>query len=391
MKPGFSVLHPVGKDPYSGVDMTDHTKGIRNILLILLIIVIFAVLKELSGLLLPLTLAGLLTILNLPMVNFLNKGKIPKFIITLLVAVFSLAILWGVFWMISGTVEQLIQQKDFLARQFVKKLNAAILWVGNTIPGLNVEYVHEELNKVLSPAGIGALIGNLLGALGSFGSSSVLFLLYYLILLSGATRYRAYVDYVTGNNEESSGESTREIWDITQESISAYMSIKTIISLVTGIITGLLCMFFGLRFALFWGFMAFLLNYIPSIGSLVAVVLPLFMAVIQFDKVGLIIALGILLGVSQFLIGSIIDPMVMGSRLRLNTVTVIFGLLFWGYIWGIPGMLLSVPLMVTIRLLLERSKELSILARLMGNPVKPVRKKPALFNRIVGYKRNEKG
>lgn len=76
------------------------------------------------------------------------------------------------------------------------------------------------------------------------------------------------------------------------------------------------------------------------------------MAVIQFNSVAPILALGILLGATQFAIGSIIDPMIMGNRLRLNSVTVILGLLFWGYIWGIPGMLLSVPLMVMIRLLL---------------------------------------
>ena len=364
--------------------MTDHTKGIRNILLILLIIAVFIVLRELSGLLLPLALAGLLTILNLPLVNFLSDRKVPKFLITLVVAVISLAILWGVFGMIGGAVEQIIERQDFLARQFVKKLDAAVTWIGNTIPGLNVEYVREQINQVFSPASIGSLIGTLLGAMRSFGSSTVLFLVYYLIFLSGATRYHAYVDFVVGDGEDGKGGETREIWEITQKSISAYMGIKTLISLATGIVAGLICWAFGLQFALFWGFIAFLLNYIPSIGSLVATALPVFMAVIQFDRVGPILALGLLLGGTQFVIGSLFDPMIMGNRLRLNTVTVIFGLLFWGYIWGIPGMLLSVPLMVTIRLLLERSEEFTILARVMGNPARPGRKKPALFSRIVG-------
>jgi predicted PurR-regulated permease PerM len=78
--------------------------------------------------------------------------------------------------------------------------------------------------------------------------------------------------------------------------------------------------------------------------------------------------------------------MIMGNRLRLNTITVIFGLLFWGFIWGIPGMLLSVPLMVMIRLMLERSEDLSIFARLMGNAEKPRKvksRKPPLFSRII--------
>jgi predicted PurR-regulated permease PerM len=317
------------------------------------------------------------------MVGFLEKRRFPGFLITFMVAVLTLVILWLVFSMISGTVQQIIDDKDFLASQFSKRINAFIIWLGGVIPGINVEFLSDQINRIVSPAGVAGLIGTVLGTLGSFGSSTVLFLIYYLILLSGATGYRSYVDYVTGSDESG---GTRQVWDLTQESISAYMGIKTVISVVTGLSAGLICWGFGLQFALFWGFMAFLLNYIPSIGSMFATILPLFMAIIQFDNIGIILGLGILLGISQFIIGSILDPMIMGNRLRLNTITVIFGLLFWGYIWGIPGMLLSVPLMVMIRLMLERSEDLSIFARLMGNAEKPRKvksRKPPLFSRII--------
>ncbi len=363
--------------------MKDYTKNVRNILLVMLIVLVFMVLKELSGLLIPLVLAALLTILNLPLVSYLEKKRVPGFLITLLVAIISLVILWLIFSMISGTVQQIIDDKEFLARQFSKRINASVQWIGAVIPGVNVEILSTQLNNVASPTNIAGLIGTVLGTLGSVGSSSVLFLVYYLILLSGSTGYKAYVEYVTGTDNTG---SARQVWDLTQESISAYMSIKTVISLATGISAGLICWAFGLQYALFWGFMAFILNYIPSIGSLLATAFPVSMAIIQFDNFGLIISLAILLGIFQFVIGSVIDPMVMGNRLRLNTVTVIFGLLFWGYIWGIPGMLLSVPLMVMIRLLLERSEDLSILARVMGNAGKTGElkgKKPPLFTRIV--------
>jgi AI-2 transport protein TqsA len=363
--------------------MDTYAKSIRNILLILLIILIFAVLRELSRLMLPLVLAALLTILNLPVVMFLERKKVPKILITLLVAVTTLGLLFLVFTLISGTVEQLIQDKDFLAAQFYRKINTSIEWIAATVPGFNVDLLWGEIDKIISPKNVASLLGAVFGTLGNVGSSSVLFLVYYLILLSGATRYHGYIEYVAGADKDG---ETRQIWALTQESISAYMGIKTLISIITGLTAGLICWAFGLQFALFWGFMGFLLNYIPSIGSIVATALPVFMAVIQFNGVAPILALGILLGVTQFLIGSVIDPMIMGNRLRLNTVTVIFGLLFWGYIWGIPGMLLSVPLMVMIRLLLERSEDLSIIARLMGNPGKPGRVKTPLFVRLVSSK-----
>lgn len=333
----------------------------------MLIIVVFRVLRELSSLMLPLVLASLLTVINLPLVSFLEKRRIPRFLITLVVSLTTLGALLVIIQLIRGTVEQLIIEKDVLAQQFYAKLTTAMTWVGSIVPGINTDQLWAEINDFVSPSNIASLIGTAFGALSSFGSSSVFFIIYYLILLSGATGYNDFVEYVAG---PAGTGRTREIWDKTQESIVAYISIKTVMSLITGLLAGLICMAFGLQFAMFWGFLAFILNYIPSIGSIIATGTPLVMAIIQFDSFGLIIALGILLAASQFVIGNVIDPMVMGNRLRLNTVTVIFGLFFWGYIWGITGMLLSVPMMVMLRLLLERSEDFSVVARVMGNPGK---------------------
>ena len=352
--------------------MSENTSDIRNILLIILIIIIFAVFKLLAALLIPLAFAGLLILLNMPLINFLHSRKVPKIFIVLSVAFITLAVLWFVVAMISGTVNQLIADKSFLAEQFNKKINKAVIAVGDTLPFIDADLLRVNINSILSQENISQLLGSVLGALSSFGSSTVLFLLYYFILLTSATGYKEYVDYVLGDDKNG---KKREIWEKTQTSISKYVSIKSLISLTTGIITGIICWSFGLQFAVFWGFLAFLLNFIPSIGSIIATSFPLFMAVIQFDNLGVIAAIGILLILTQLIIGNIIDPMIMGSQLKLNTVTVIFGLLFWGYIWGIPGMLLSVPLMVTIRLMLDQSRDLSIISRIMGYPEKQVKKR----------------
>lgn len=364
--------------------MSDYTRNIRTLLLILLIITLFGVLRALSNLLIPLVLAGMLTILNFPMVNFLERLRFPRLLITAVVALLTIIILWAVVRMLSGTVEQIIQDQNALAFQFTRRIDSALAALGTAFPWIDIDSLREELNTILSPANVGALIGRFVGVLGSFGSSTVLFLLYYLILLSGAAGFHDYITYVTG--EDKSGEAG-DFLELAQESISAYMGIKTVVSLATGLITGVICWAFGLRFALLWGFLAFLMNYIPSIGSLIATVLPVFMGIVQFDSFGLILALAAALGISQFVIGSVIDPMLMGSRLRLNTVSVIFGLLFWGYIWGVPGMLVSVPLMVMLRLLLERNEDFAILARVMGHADRGHRKRRPLFSRIIARHR----
>lgn len=368
------------------MESNDYSRAIRNMLLILTIVAAFAVLREVSNLLIPLALAGLLTILDLPLVNFLAKRKVPRPIITILVAAVTLVVLVLVVDLITGTVDQLIEDIDSLAAQFNDRVESAITWAGSRIPSLNIDSLREEVNSLLSPRQVASAVVPVLGSLvTSVGSPFLLFLVYYVILLSGATGYGRWVAYVVG--EDPDGE-TRRVWEQTEESIAAYMGIKTLISLGTGLVTWLVCMAFGLQFALFWGFLAFLLNYIPSIGSLVAVIVPSLMAIIQFDSVGLLIGFVSALAALQVTIGSLIDPMIMGNRLRLNTVTVIFGLLFWGYIWGIPGMLLSVPLMVLVRLLLERSEDLAIIARIMGNAAKQGPPRGSLRSRLRRLRRS---
>jgi len=176
------------------------------------------------------------------------------------------------------------------------------------------------------------------------------------------THYEEYIRYVVKDNQQL----IKEISGL-QRSVSTYMNIKIISSATTGIIAGSICMLFGLEFALIFGFLTFLLNFIPSIGSIIATIPPVLMAIIQFDTFHKAIAILVILFVVQMSIGNFIEPKIMGDRLMLNTVTVIFGLVFWGIIWGIPGMLLSVPLMVILKLILGYSDSLSVMARIMGS------------------------
>lgn len=203
--------------------MSDYTKNIRSLLLILLIIVLFGVLRALSNLLIPLVLAGMLTILNLPMVNFLKRLRFPRPLITAAAALFTIIVLWAVVRMLSGTVEQIIRDQNALAVQFTRRIDSALASLGASFPRIDIDSIREELNTILSPANVGALIGRFVGVLGSFGSSTILFLLYYLILLSGAASFHDYIAYVTG--EDKNGKAG-EFWELAQESISAYMGLK---------------------------------------------------------------------------------------------------------------------------------------------------------------------
>ena len=149
-------------------------------------------------------------------------------------------------------------------------------------------------------------------------------------------------------------------------SVQRYLGIKTIISLMTGALAAMLTAIVGLDFPLLWGLLAFLFNYVPTIGSLIASIPPIALALVQFDVVqSVIIGVGYL--VLNVTIGGLIEPRVMGRGLGLSTLVVFLSLVFWGWVLGPVGMLLSVPLTMTAKIALESSERTAPIAILMGS------------------------
>lgn len=149
-----------------------------------------------------------------------------------------------------------------------------------------------------------------------------------------------------------------------------YIKIKTISSFTTGFTSFLILSAFGLDFASFWGFLIFLFNYIPTIGSIVAVMFPITLSIIQYDSLAPIIGIIVSLTAVQFLIGNILEPRFFGKTLNLSPLVILFSLGIWGKLWGVVGMFLSVPIMVSINIVLsnfETTKNLAIFLSSDGN------------------------
>ena len=135
--------------------------------------------------------------------------------------------------------------------------------------------------------------------------------------------------------------------------IRRYLVVKFALSAVTGVLVGVILTLFGLELALVFGVLAFFLNFIPSVGSIVATLLPLPLALVQFDTAGPVIGIFALTLFVQFSIGNVLDPKLMGERLDLSPVTILAALVFWGLLWGIVGMLLAAPLTAILRIVLS--------------------------------------
>jgi Predicted permease len=147
--------------------------------------------------------------------------------------------------------------------------------------------------------------------------------------------------------------------------VQRYLGIKTGASLATGLLVGAFNLAIGLDFYILWGVLAFVLNYVPSIGSIVAAVPPVALALVQLGPGWAVAVLIVYIGVN-LTIGNFIEPRILGRRLGLSPLVVILSLFFWGWVWGPAGMLLSVPMTVVVKLLLEIPPETRWLAVLLG-------------------------
>jgi predicted PurR-regulated permease PerM len=336
----------------------------KSILIFFFFVLVIYLISLLSSLLIPLVLAFLCASLFQPFALYLKRKKFPGWLILPVIAIVTLLILFLIFQIAWQTGQEISSQQSYLLERLNIKLDSVFAWIDSiTQKYFKTSFNFEFITSQLNPGTISSLVGRTASTIGDFTGSFFIFVLYYVALLASMPRYKAFLEYVSGNNINS--RFVRNYESI-QQSIISYMKIKTAVSLVTGLLTSVVCLIFGIKFAFFWGLLAFILNFIPTIGSIIAVVPPFLMAVIQFDSAKIMILLLVCLVAVQNVMGNVVEPIIMGNRLRLNTLTVIFGLVFWGYIWGIWGMFLSVPLLVLFKIIMEQIPELSMVSRLMG-------------------------
>jgi len=183
------------------------------------------------------------------------------------------------------------------------------------------------------------------------GSASLVFIYVLFLVLEQSTFDRKFERlFASPDRAEAAFAMRAEI----NRSIMHYFSIKTAVSVATGALTSLVLIAIGLPYAALFGFIAFLLNYIPTIGSLIGVIFPSLLAIVYYDTLAPFLAIAAGLGLIQFAIGNLIEPRLKGSNLNLSGLVIMLSLAFWGAIWGIVGMVLCVPLTVMIVIVCAR-------------------------------------
>jgi AI-2 transport protein TqsA len=184
-----------------------------------------------------------------------------------------------------------------------------------------------------------------------------------LILLSGIMKYEAYLNYVGG---ETQSQKLLLAFIEIKDAIGSYMKVKFIISLLYGAGITLICFLFGLQYAFFWGFIGFFLNFLPVFGAIIGLIPVFILGLIQFESPYTAVLLNLIIYAFHFVLSNVLEPVMLGAKTSLNVIAVILGLLFWGFLWGIYGMFLSVPLMVLTKVVLSQIQGTELIVRLLG-------------------------
>ena len=218
------------------------------------------------------------------------------------------------------------------------------------------------LQKFFQEFSLSSVINKVITAFSTIFSNIVQILLYVLFLLIDQRFFNAKLNALFPKKDNRI--KAEHVLTSISKGVRTYIFITTIISLTTGFLTYLICEMFSLQGAVLWGFIAFVLNFIPTIGSIIAVLIPVVFALIQFTDLSQVLFLCLSLIMIQFVIGNVIYPKLMGNKLNISQFIVILSLVIWGAMWGTIGMFLSVPLMMILLIILsqfEGTRNLAIL------------------------------
>ncbi len=317
-----------------------------------------------ADIIVPFVLATFMVYILNPLIVFFERRGVPGALAVLLTIITA----FGVIISLGVVVNASIQSFAVEFPKYEGRLNALttdILDILNVTPeASSVEGADSpRLAAILENLSLSTLVTNLVQAVGGFLSKAVLILMILLFML--VSRNQLLRKLPVAFSPEVSEKISSVVANINQQ-IQQYIVMKTFISLLTAGIVMVVMLLFGLEFVVIWGLLTFLLNFIPTVGSAVAVILPLSLALIQFESLPKVAWLGVCLFATQFVVGQVLDPRLIGKRINLSPLVLLFALIFWGWMWGIIGMLLAVPLTVVLKIVLGNVAELRFLSVLMS-------------------------
>jgi len=335
----------------------DKIRTTNTLLLVLVIPVIFYLLKILSFIFIPLVSSMFIALLFLPLMRWLGKRGVHK---VLSIGIVILLILLGL--ALTGELIHLSSQQimssdsTFFAQAELKLTNlkqSLEAFLGTKL-GNEDNFIAEILQK--------DSLGKAFGFVGNMLSMTLTTAFFTVLWLAESINVQKLMNATLLKQKHTSVKTFRKV----EKDLIKFIKVKFLVSLGTGIGIGLACVFFDVSFPIFWGLFAFVINFVQMIGSFISVIALAIFAFVEIQLMGTLFFFVLSITMVQVIFGAILEPIFMGKSFSINIITVLVMLMFWGFIWGIPGMIMSIPITVFIKIILEQFPNTRVIASLLS-------------------------
>lgn len=303
-------------------------------------------LMVMKPILIPFAFSLFLYFLISPAIDWLEaRFRIPKGL-SLLIAFSLLMVLFTFLFITLGmSINGFVKSSDIYQAKLIRLFDDTTLLLSEYDIKLDLSFIRRAITELPILEWVKSVSGSIVGIVTNF----------FLVFI-----FTAFL--IVGKKTETEGHFISEE---VGHRIARYVTTKFFTSALTGILAGIVLSIFNVQLALMFAVLTFFLNFIPNIGSIIAVLIPLPILILQFGFGPMLLIISGLLAVLQFSIGNILDPKLMGENLGLHPVVILLALLFWGFIWGVPGMFMSVPITAVMKLLLSKNAYSQPLANLL--------------------------
>ncbi|MCK5395569.1 MAG: AI-2E family transporter [Gammaproteobacteria bacterium] len=316
--------------------------------------------KQSAPFIVPFLLSVFIAVISFPLMSKLQQTGLPKGLALSLVMLLVVAIGVALTILIGSSVTDFGQMMP----EYQQKISAEWAYIFQWLSDRGFS-VADTIKETIDPAAAVGLVSSILKGFGNVLTNSFLILITVVFILMEAADITQKLLVLYGDDSSQQSPDEKTFAQVFVEKLRDYMSMKTIISMITGIVISIALWLIGVDYPVLWGVLAFMLNFVPNIGSIIAAVPAVLLTIVQLGPMPALLVAAVYVAVNV-IIGSVVEPKYMGKELGLSTLVVFVSLVFWGWVLGPVGMLLSVPLTITVKLALDSKSETQWLGHLLG-------------------------
>ena len=320
-------------------------------------VVVIAGIKQAESLLVPFLLSVFIALIFSPLLAWLKERRVPGGLAIALIIALVIVIGWLIGILVGSSINDFRNNLPEYQARLATISQGFLQWLNSM--GMQIDL--DKWQESFDPGVVMKLAGNTLSSFGNVMTNAFMILLTVVFILAEEVDFSDKLKSARGGDEAATGPLKSFA-----ESVNSYLGLKSLLSLLTGVLVMIWLWILGVDYPVMWGLLAFLLNFVPTVGSIIAAIPAVLLALIQLGALDAgLVAVGYL--VVNVVVGNILEPKLMGDGLNLSPLVVFLSLVFWGWVLGPVGMLLSIPLTIMAKLALESQQDTRWIGVMLGS------------------------